>query len=116
MTTILKFLKRFVWAAVQRENVKRAFRGFLVTFATLFLPGLLGWLNAITQWAHSAGTTPFPDAHGLGYLAVSALVAATVGVVNLLWNATETASGKAVLRYVPPTKVTDKMVELRRRF
>lgn len=95
------FLRRLLVGLAHSANVKRALRGALVTFLTLFIPGLLGWLHEVTDWAHAAGTTPFPDAHGIMWLAVSALVSALVGLVNLLVNALETATGKGVLRDVP---------------
>lgn len=85
-----------------RESVRRAIRTFLITTLALFVPGLLGWLNELTQWARAEGTAPFPDGTGLAYLGVSAIVAGVVAVVNLGWNAIEDATGKAVLRDVPP--------------
>jgi hypothetical protein len=88
-------------AWLQGEDVARAVRTFLFTFLTLFIPGLLGWLHAITEWAADQGSTPFPDAHGLAYVGVSAIVAACVSLVNLLWNFVESATGKSFLRSLP---------------
>lgn len=85
-----------------RDAVRRALRTFLITTLALFVPGLLGWLNDLTQWASSEGQRPFPDGHGLVYLAVSAIVAGVVAVINLLWNVIEDAAGKGLLRNVPP--------------
>lgn len=85
-----------------RDAVRRALRTFLITTLALFVPGLLGWLNDLTQWASSEGQRPFPDGHGLVYLAVSAIVAGVVAVINLLWNVVEDAAGKGLLRNVPP--------------
>jgi hypothetical protein len=85
-----------------RESVLRAVRTFVITALALFVPGLLGWLNSLTEWARSEGSTLFPDAHGLAYLGVSAIVAGVVALVNLLWNFVEDASGKGFLREVPP--------------
>lgn len=87
---------------MSRDSVRRAFRTFLVATLALFLPGLLGWLNALTEWARSEGSTPFPDAHGLAYLGVSAIVGGVIGLVNLLVTTVEDASGKALMRDVPP--------------
>jgi hypothetical protein len=84
------------------ESIRRALRTFVITTLALFVPGLLGWLNDLTQWARGEGSTPFPDAHGLAYLGVSAIVAGVVALINLAWNAIEDASGKALLRDVPP--------------
>lgn len=80
------------------ESVRRALRTFVITTVGLFIPGLLGWLNALTEWARGEGSTPFPDAHGLAYLAVSATVAGVVALINLAWNAVEDATGKGFLR------------------
>jgi hypothetical protein len=95
------FLKRLLTGLRDSKNVKRAARGFGFTFLGLFVPGLLGWLNQLTGWAPGA---PFPDLHPLGALFVSSLLAAVVGLVNLVGNAVETATGKAVLRDVPPVE------------
>lgn len=81
-----------------RDSLRRAIRTFLITTLALFVPGLLGWLNALTEWAASEGQRPFPDGTSLAYLGVSAIVAGVVAVVNLLWNAVEDASGRGVLR------------------
>lgn len=85
-----------------RDAVRRAVRTFVITTLALFIPGLLGWLNDLTTWAHGQGSTPFPDAHGLAYLGVSAIVAGVVALINLVWNTVEDASGKGFLRDVPP--------------
>lgn len=89
-------------AWLQSEDVRRAVRTFLMAFLTLFIPGLLGWLYEITKWAAEEGSTPFPDAKGIAYLGVAAIVAACISVVNLVWNAIESATGKGFLRSVPP--------------
>lgn len=85
-----------------RDSIKRAVRTFIITTLALFIPGLLGWLNELTQWAADQGQRPFPDGHGLLYLATSALVAGVVALINLLWNAVEDGVGKGLLRSVPP--------------
>lgn len=84
-----------------RDAVRRALRTFIITTLALFIPGLLGWLNDLTSWAKGEGSTPFPDAHGLVYLAVSAIVAGVIALINLLWNVIEDALGKGMLRTVP---------------
>lgn len=81
-----------------RESVRRALRTFVITTLALFIPGLLGWLNDLTAWARAEGATPFPDAHGLAYLAVSAIVAGVVAVINLAWNLIEDKAGAGMLR------------------
>lgn len=84
-----------------RDAVRRAIRTFVITTLALFIPGLLGWLNALTDWARSEGQRPFPDGHGLAYLGVSAITAGVVALINLAWNAVEDAAGKGMLREVP---------------
>ena len=86
---------------MSRDSLRRALRTFIITTIALWLPGLLGWLNALTEWARAEGATPFPDAHGLLYLAVSAIVAGVVAAVNLLWNAVEDKLGAGMLRNPP---------------
>lgn len=85
-----------------RDSVRRALRTFVITTLALFIPGLLGWLNDLTAWASSEGQRPFPDGHGLVYLGVSAITAGVVALVNLAWNVVEDATGKGLLRTVPP--------------
>lgn len=82
-----------------RESIRRALRTFIITTLALFVPGLLGWLNDVTVWANGNGERPFPDGHGLLFLAVSACVAGIVAAVNLVWNAIEDASGRGLLRH-----------------
>lgn len=89
-----------------RDSLRRAIRTFIITTLGLFIPGLLGWLNDLTSWARGEGSTPFPDAHGLAYLAVSAIVAGVIALVNLLWNFVEDAAGKGLLRTVDAKPVT----------
>lgn len=85
-----------------RDSVRRALRTFIITTLALFVPGLLGWLNDVTAWASGNGERPFPDGHGLLFLAVSACVAGIIAAVNLLWNVLEDAAGKGMLRNVAP--------------
>lgn len=79
-------------------SVKRALRTFVITTLALFIPGLLGWLNDLTAWARDQGSTPFPDAHGLLFLGVSAVVAGVIALINLIWNLIEDKWGKGFLR------------------
>lgn len=85
-----------------RDAVRRAIRTFVQSALALLIPGLLGWLNALTEWARAEGQAPFPDARSLAYLGVVAIVAGVVAAVNLLWNVVEDAAGKGLLREVPP--------------
>lgn len=87
---------------ISKSSVKRAVRTFVITTLALFIPGLLGWLNDLTVWAADQGSTPFPDAVGLAYLAVSAITGGVVGVVQLIWNYVEDITGKGFLRDMTP--------------
>lgn len=85
---------------MSREAVRRTIRTFLQAFLALMVPGFLGWLNALTEWARDEGQRPFPDGTSLAYLGVSAVTAGVIAVVTLGWNATEDAAGKGFLREV----------------
>lgn len=87
------------------DSAHRVARTFAITFAAILIPGLLGWLHALTAWAQADGQAPFPDGHTLAYLAVSAIGAAVIAVVNLLWVMIEDATGKGILR-TPGTTTT----------
>lgn len=85
-------------ALLSHESIRRAVRTFVISTLALFVPGLLGWLNALTEWANSQGTEPFPDGVGLAYLGVAAITGGVIAVVNLAWNMIEDTSGHAMLR------------------
>lgn len=80
------------------DSAKRVYRTFVIAFVGVSVPGLFGWLNGLTEWARSEGQAPFPDAHSLAFLGVSAIVAGCVAVVNLLVVGLEDATGKRVMR------------------
>jgi hypothetical protein len=84
-----------------QDSLFRAIRTFVITTLGLFVPGLLGWLHELTNWAKAEGEVPFPDGKGLAFLGVSACVAGVVAVVNLIWNVIEEGTGKAMWRAVP---------------
>jgi hypothetical protein len=81
---------------------RRSVRTFLQAFVGLLIPGVLGFLHGLTDWAGSHGQTPFPDAGSLAYLAVSAIVAGVIAVVTGIWTKAEDVSGHALLRTLPP--------------
>jgi hypothetical protein len=83
---------------LNNQSVRRALRTFVISTLALAIPGLLGWLNALTEWAAGEGSTPFPDARGLLFVVVAAITAGVIAVVNLVWNWIEDVSGKAMLR------------------
>lgn len=82
---------------------RRSVRTFLQAFLALLVPGALGWLNDLTAWARDQGQTPFPDAHSLAYVAVSAITAGVIAVVTGLWTKVEDVAGHGLLRTVNPS-------------
>lgn len=85
-----------------RDAAMRALRTFIIAFLALFIPALLGWLQALMNWANGDGSEPFPSYDTLQKAAVSAAVAALIGLVNWVWNAVEDNLGKGMLRTPPP--------------
>jgi hypothetical protein len=75
-----------------KDAAKSAGLVWLFTTVGLFLPGMLGWINEVTQWASQKGAPPFPDPSNLGYLFVAALTAAfpaaVAGIVRYIENST----------------------------
>lgn len=80
-----------------KDALKSAALVWLYTTVALWIPGLLGWVNTVTEWASQKGAPPFPDPSNLGFLFVAALTgafpAAIAGVVRYIEN----ASGKTLL-------------------
>lgn len=94
---------RAAWARLRTAPwFRRSVRTFLQTYLALVVPGALGWLNDLTEWSNSHGQRPFPDAHSLAYLGVTAITAGVVAVVTGLWTKTEDVTGHALLRTLPP--------------
>lgn len=79
-------------------GLRRVIRTFLYSFLTLAIPGGLGWLGKVSEWANTQGTAPFPDTATLGFVAVSALVAGLIAIVNAAAIWIEDATGKGFLR------------------
>lgn len=90
-----------------KDAAKSALRVWLFTTVGLWIPGLLGWINEVTQWAAQKGAPAFPDPSNLAYLFVAALTAAfpaaVAGIVRLLEN----ASGHTILPRASESTVTD---------
>jgi hypothetical protein len=84
------------------NSLKRVARTFVIAFLGIFLPGALGFLHGLTDWASSQGQTPFPDMHSLAYAVVAAIVAGCIALVNLIVVWFEDATGKGLLRDVAP--------------
>lgn len=79
-------------------GVRRTIRTFLYAFLGLLIPGALGFLNGLTEWANSQGQVPFPDATSLAFVGVAAISAGSIAVINGLGIALENFFGKALLR------------------
>lgn len=86
---------------IASDGFRRVVRTYLFAFLGTALPGLLGWLNDLTQWAQGQGQTPLPDARSLAYLGVAAISAGFIALINGLWVVGEDATGKGFLRQVP---------------
>ena len=87
---------------IASDAVRRALRTFVIAFLGIAVPGFLGFLQDVTAWAAGNGQHPFPDAHNLTFLLVSAVSAAMIAVLNLVWVVIEDTSGHAMLRTPTP--------------
>lgn len=76
--------------ATLKDALVSFFRVWVITTVGLFLPGLLGWIHEVTEWANAKGAPAFPDPSSLSYLFVAALTAAfpaaIAAIVRLLEN------------------------------
>lgn len=83
------------------SNIKDALTSFLrvwvITTVGLFVPGLLGWIHEVTEWASQKGAPAFPDPSNLGYLFVAALTAAFPAALAGILRLIENASGRNLL-------------------
>jgi hypothetical protein len=90
------------------DAAKSAFRVWVITTIGLFLPGMLGWIQEVTEWANQKGAPAFPDPSNLAYLFVAALTAAfpaaVAGLVRLLenWTGRSLVGPRAAGPEVPP--------------
>lgn len=90
------------------DALKAALRVWVFTTIGLWIPGLLGWIREVTQWADQKGAPAFPDPSNLGYLFVAALTAAFPAAVAGVVRWAENASGHTVLpRASGPTPPAD---------
>lgn len=78
------------------NSLRAALATALFTFFAAFGAGLLGWLAAVAEWAATSGTADFPDLSVLGYLAVSAFVAAAAGLTNWVVRYAQERTGAGV--------------------
>lgn len=95
-------MTKWLHSLTRRAWFRRSTRTFLQSFLALMVPGALGWLNALTEWSKSQGQTPFPDAHSLAYIGVSAITAGVIAVVTGLWTKVEDVAGHGLLRTIDP--------------
>ena len=80
-----------------KDALKSAGLVWLFTTVGLFVPGMLGWIQEVTEWASQKGAPAFPDPSNLGYLFVAAITAAFPAAIAGLVRYVENLSGKALL-------------------
>lgn len=91
-------MKAWLRRLVASDTFRLPARTFLWAFLGVALPGALGWLHGLTEWANSQGQAPFPDARSLAFLGVSAITAGSVALVNLIVVLIENRAGRGLLR------------------
>ena len=96
-----------------KDAAKSALLVWLFTTVGLFVPGMLGWIQEVTQWANQKGAPAFPDPSNLAYLFVAALTAAFPAAVAGIVRYIENASGTRLLPRtasapVPPARRGDR--------
>lgn len=79
-----------------KDALKSALRVWVFTTIGLWIPGLLGWINEVTNWANQKGAPPFPDPSNVAFLFVAALTAAFPAAVAGIIRYIENASGKTL--------------------
>jgi hypothetical protein len=82
-------------------NIKDALISFLrvwvITTLALWIPGLLGWIHEVSEWASQKGAPAFPDPTALGFLFVAALTAAFPAALAAIVRLIENYSGHNLL-------------------
>lgn len=89
-----------------KDALKSAALVWLFTTVGLWIPGLLGWINEVTQWANQKGAPAFPDPSNLAFLFVAALTAAFPAAVAGIVRYIENVSGKRLLPRTASAPVT----------
>lgn len=79
-----------LWAHLS-DSAKAGAATAVFTFIGLFGASLIGWIQAVVDWAAASGEPPFPSVSVLGKAAVSAATAALVGLVNYVVRSAQTA-------------------------
>lgn len=70
---------------------------WLYTTVGLWIPGLLGWIHEVTEWANQKGAPPFPDPSNVAFLFVAALTGAFPAAIAGIVRYIENVSGKSIL-------------------
>lgn len=73
------------------------FRVWVITTVALWIPGLLGWIHEVSEWADQKGAPAFPDPSALGFLFVAALTAAFPAALAAIVRLIENSTGKSIL-------------------
>ena len=80
-----------------RDALTSFFRVWVIVTISLWIPGLLGWIHEVSEWASQKGAPAFPDPSNLGYLFVAALTAAFPAALAAIIRLIENASGRSIL-------------------
>lgn len=84
------------WMNNLKDAAKSALRVWIFTTIGLWIPGLLGWINEVTQWANQKGAPPFPDPSNVAFLFVAALTAAFPAAIAGIVRVIENKSGHVI--------------------
>lgn len=79
------------------DALKSAALVWLYGTVMLFIPGMFGWINEVTEWANQKGAPPFPDPSNLAFLFVAALTATFPAAGAFVVRYIENLSGKQLL-------------------
>lgn len=63
-----------------KASLKAVGRTFLIAFFGFLIPGMLGWLHGITEWATSEGQEPLPEFQTLAFLFIGAVAAGFIAL------------------------------------
>lgn len=88
--------------------LKGAGRSAIIVLLTLLIPAVFNFLNELMGWANEGGQAPFPALDSLGWVAVSAVLAAVAAALTFLWRYVENRLGVGLLRSSIPVQAGDK--------
>jgi hypothetical protein len=83
--------------AIIKDAAISFFRVWVITTLGLWIPGLLGWVHEVSEWAEQKGAPAFPDPSNLAFLFVAALTAAFPAAIAALLRLIENAAGTSLL-------------------